>query len=353
MDPWADGTLWHLLDWITAENLGSVNDSDLENRLRALAESDLAFARWLKTHSHYDDHLRLANSVEFWKLASQDWLHWLASESLDDVSIASAAPESRWLYALVLTARLACAAKRSKPSVDISPTDVARNLAYDMAYGLSHELNNPLANIATRARLLAEEEPVDRKRKLLSAIVDQAMRGCEMIADLMVVARPPTMTLQKVNLVDLTNEFVERARSWVEVRGLSLQLQLASPTQLVPIETDPIAASEAVWAILRNAIEVSRQQIVIELAIESNPNERRWATIAIIDDGPGLSDDAIARAFHPCYSGREAGRGLGLGLAKADRLVGLCGGRVTLANRLDAPGCRAKLYWPVLLGPNG
>ncbi len=61
----------------------------------------------------------------------------------------------------------------------------------ELAYGASHEINNPLANIATRAQVLLREEPHPERRRMLSAIHAQAMRAHEMIADLMLFARPP------------------------------------------------------------------------------------------------------------------------------------------------------------------
>src|ERR1041385_6447610 len=74
---------------------------------------------------------------------------------------------------------------------------------YNFAYGLSHEINNPLANIATRAQtLLVDEKDPDRRRKL-ATIVQQAFRAHEMIADLMLFAHPPRMQPREADLVQL------------------------------------------------------------------------------------------------------------------------------------------------------
>ena len=61
----------------------------------------------------------------------------------------------------------------------------------ELAYGAGHEINNPLANIATRAQTLLQEETDPEKRRKLAAINAQAFRAHEMIADLMLFARPP------------------------------------------------------------------------------------------------------------------------------------------------------------------
>lgn len=359
MDPWAEDTLLRLLDWITSESPCPPIESGCGEKLCALAKSDLAFAHWLESHFS-GEHVRLSandlrslpdsvgpNSLgEYWNSVSQNWVRWLASEPLQCSNIADAAAEHRMWHVLVRTAHLVSSPSCNASRLNCAQSATVRDLAYDMAYGLSHELNNPLANIATRARLLAEEEPIDRKRKLLSAIVDQAMRGCEMISDLMLFARPPTPSPQSVDLVELIEGIAQRAQSWIEVRGLVLQIEASNKERTFHVATDPTGAVEAVWALIRNAIEVSGKQIAIRLESESDSRGKQWTTLAIVDDGPGLSDQGLARAFHPYYSGREAGRGLGLGLAKADRLAAQSGGSVTLSNRSDKRGCIARISWP-------
>ena len=61
----------------------------------------------------------------------------------------------------------------------------------EFAYGAGHELNNPLANIASRAQTLLREETHPDRRRRLAAINTQAFRAHEMLADMMLFARPP------------------------------------------------------------------------------------------------------------------------------------------------------------------
>ena len=61
----------------------------------------------------------------------------------------------------------------------------------ELAYGASHEINNPLANISARAQALLRDEADPERRRALEAIHQQALRAHEMIADLMLFARPP------------------------------------------------------------------------------------------------------------------------------------------------------------------
>ena len=67
--------------------------------------------------------------------------------------------------------------------------------------------------------------------------------------------------------------------------------------------------------------------------------------IEVSDDGRGMDATTLRRAFDPFFSGREAGRGIGLGLPKAWRLVELNGGTVAVDSR-PAGGTRVTVSLP-------
>ncbi len=224
---------------------------------------------------------------------------------------------------------------------------------YNFAYGLSHELNNPLANIATRAGVLAQDETSQQRLNLLHAIVDNAMRGCEMLGDLMLIARPPNIERQPVPIVPFLEAFVEKGRKWVDPRGVTLELQLQPLPAQPQVRFDASAMTEALWVLLRNGVEAmplgGRLTICSSCRIDLVDDIRSaaWWVIEVEDEGAGLSPQALRHCFDPYYSGREAGRGLGIGLTKAQRLVALHQGRLTLANRTDRLGCRAIVELPI------
>jgi signal transduction histidine kinase len=74
------------------------------------------------------------------------------------------------------------------------------------------------------------------------------------------------------------------------------------------------------------------------------------ARIVVEDDGPGLSPEAAARACDPFYSGREAGRGIGLGLPKARRLIESSEGSLVIESR-PGRGTRCIVDLPTAPAP--
>src|SRR5437773_12387659 len=86
----------------------------------------------------------------------------------------------------------------------------------EFAAGAGHEINNPLAVICGRAELLLREETHPERRRDLATIHAQARRIYEMIADLMLFARPPQPALAPVDLdgllVELARDLEPRCR---------------------------------------------------------------------------------------------------------------------------------------------
>ncbi|MFK8111511.1 MAG: PAS domain-containing sensor histidine kinase [Rubripirellula sp.] len=208
-----------------------------------------------------------------------------------------------------------------------------------LAYGLSHEINNPLANISTRAQQLQRGENDSGRTATLQRIVDQVYRAHEMIADLMFYANPPAAQPARCELnailhhvADSFQEETQRQAIRLEVSGMSESSQIVADAEMI---------EEAIHALVRNAVEAigCEGTIVVSLV----PSESNIA-IHIADSGPGLSDEARQHAFDPYFSGREAGRGLGLGLCRAHRIAKLHHGSVSLAG--GPTGCVATITIP-------
>lgn len=199
-----------------------------------------------------------------------------------------------------------------------------------LAYGAGHEINNPLANIAARAQALLIDERDPERRRKLSTIVDQAFRARDMIGGLMVFARPPKPRPVSGNLHEVVRGVVEASRASADARGI--RLEYSPPPSSVIVWIDVAQVADALRALAQNAIEAVADggRVVIEAAAEGDGGK-----VVVADDGPGIPGEAARRAFDPFFSGRDAGRGIGLGLPKALRLVEVNGGTLTIDS---APG---------------
>lgn len=201
----------------------------------------------------------------------------------------------------------------------------------ELAYGASHEINNPLANIVTRAQTLLRHEVDPEKRRMLAAIHAQALRAHEMIADLMLFARPPQLARERVLVAAWLQRVVDEARSEAHDREIAASVTLDLPTDPgeIVVEADPVQLTVALRAVLRNSLDALNDagQIAVSVAVAD-----QLITLAVCDSGSGIPSELLPHVFEPFYSGREAGRGLGFGLAKAWRIITDHGGTIAIAD---------------------
>lgn len=244
--------------------------------------------------------------------------------------------ESKKLLATVLPAVMAMVRRAEQLESQFQQTLEEEKLESlrQFAYGASHEINNPLANISTRAQTLLREETNPERRKRLATINAQAFRAHEMISDMMLFAKPPQLVPGPVDIVKLVEHVLSELRAQAEDRGTTLSWRASEPSLL--ISADSVQLTVAIRSLCVNSLEALDSGGVIEVALQAvAPDEdgRRWIEIAVRDTGPGITPEVRRHVFDPFFSGREAGRGLGLGLSKCWRIVTLHGGRIEVDSK--------------------
>ena len=195
----------------------------------------------------------------------------------------------------------------------------------ELAYGASHEINNPLANIALRAQTLLKREDDPDKRKALEAMHRAAMRAHEMISDLMLFARPPRLVKAPVDLCAVVKEVIAELAPRAE--SADTLLLIATPDTPLIANADASQLTVALRAVVDNSLDALGQGGEVRLATDEHRGE---GVIRVIDNGPGVAKEIQPHVFDPFFSGREAGRGLGFGLSKCWRIVTDHGGNVRL-----------------------
>jgi signal transduction histidine kinase len=204
----------------------------------------------------------------------------------------------------------------------------------EFAAGAGHEINNPLTVISGRAQLLLQEEADPERRHALALIIAQAKRVHEMIADLMLFARPPRPEITTFDICKLIDELLVELGPRCARQDTAIVRE--GESEAVAIEADAAQIAAAIRAVCLNAIEALQSGGRIEVALETADNE---VHITISDSGPGIKPEERRHLFDPFYSARQAGRGLGLGLSKAWRIITNHGGQIEVEN---APAGGAK-----------
>ncbi|QDU31747.1 Sporulation kinase A [Anatilimnocola aggregata] len=213
------------------------------------------------------------------------------------------------------------------------------------AYGLSHEINNPLTNIATRAQMLLVDEHDPARRKALATINAQAFRAFEMLADLMLFAHPPALVPTTFSLCELLSQLNDEQAAIAEAQRTDLQFA-ELPSDVDSITADRTQLAAALSALIKNALEALKTGgEILVTAASYQTTDQQGIELVVADNGPGITPEVRRHLFDPFFSGREAGRGLGLGLSKAYRIAEMHGGQLTVDSQ-PSHGARFALRLP-------
>jgi len=233
----------------------------------------------------------------------------------------------------------AAALERQQREFDRAVEEAKLAALAEFAAGAGHEINNPLAVISGRAQLLLADEQDQQRRRALEIIAEQAQRIHGMIVELMRFARPPQPQKQRLDIVAPIERALRRIRDRAAERNIRLIWKPPAEPALVEADCDQLVT--AIECILQNSIEAIGEEGTIELSVA---RAGQGVALSISDTGGGMSDEVRRHAFEPFYSGRTAGRGLGMGLPKAWRLVRINGGSIALDS--DQQGTTVTIRLP-------
>jgi signal transduction histidine kinase len=213
----------------------------------------------------------------------------------------------------------------------------------EFAAGAGHEINNPLAVISGQAQYLLNHErdwlagdTGGKATKALQTIIGQTKRVHALLRDLMQFARPAAPRKTWFDLPMLLGEVAAALEEQASQRLVTLKV--GQTPEKLSLLADAEQVRVALTCLLKNAIEAAPPQGWARLRIVEPLGEQR-VEIAVEDSGSGPELEQYDHLFDPFYSGRVAGRGRGLGLPIAWRMVRQQGGDVCLASSPDGPTC--------------
>src|SRR3989440_1430781 len=203
-----------------------------------------------------------------------------------------------------------------------------------LAAGVAHEINNPLAAITTCAEatlrdLLATPQTAALAGEhkwdyYLEEIVRQALRCKQITRGLLDLSRQKRARRQPVELNRLVGQaaqvFEQRARE----RGVGVESRL--DPSVGEVATDEAMVRQILDNLLSNALDAIGEggRVLVATALDG---ER--VRVEIEDDGPGIPPETLARVFDPFFTTKDPGRGAGLGLAISITFAEAVGGTLT------------------------
>ena len=197
----------------------------------------------------------------------------------------------------------------------------------------SHELRTPVTAIVGHANyLLRRTKPSPEQVDSLTVIRREAERMAKLVNDLLELARADagfTVDKEPMNLV----EVVESVHMDIAPVAGNAEIQVSTPHPLVEVLGDESRLKQVVLNLVQNALNAGADRITVSLLQEKNT-----VRLEVLDNGPGIPNEAIPHLFDRFYRVDGArstrGNGSGLGLAIVHWIVQQHHGEVTVESRL-------------------
>jgi two-component system sensor histidine kinase TtrS len=223
------------------------------------------------------------------------------------------------------------------------------SLVGEMASGLAHEINQPLAAIANYAkgclrRLESRGEP-EQIVHGLQQIAAQAERGGDIVRRMRDFVRKRPVDIKLVRMEQVIEEAIMLFTP--VARRKQVELRLTPCPHLPAVQADPVQMEEVVLNLLQNAVDAveSSDRRQIELSAAAGP---AGLTLSVCDSGPGISPASIDHLFEPFFTTKPQGLGLGLSLCRS--IVESHGGRLWTENRAEG-GAVFHVFLPAAKEP--
>lgn len=207
----------------------------------------------------------------------------------------------------------------------------------EMAGGIAHEINNPLAIIQGRAdlikRSLGTANPdISKLREWMEQIEKTAKRISQIVNSMRALSRDGTQDpMETIEVQKILEDVFNICQEKFQAHGIEIRIKNPGAPRLV---CRPVQISQALLNLLTNAYD----------AIQNLPT--KWIEVDILeihskliiritDSGDGISKSMAEKIMRPFFTTKEPGKGTGLGLSIARNIVESHGGKLWIDHSLS------------------
>jgi len=210
-----------------------------------------------------------------------------------------------------------------------------------MAAELAHEIRNPVANVRNCLEVVRRGlEDGSEGSRFADMAIDELLRMHELAESLLDMHRPAASTGGVCDARQVAAQVSALAGVGETPVAVSLGAQ-SEESALVDMPSD--ALKQILFNLVQNAGEAGGEGTAVDILVS---RRNGVVVIDVVDDGPGLEEEALDRLFDPFFTTKGGVTGVGLGLFVAEGLARRFGGRITGGNRDEGTGARFTIEVP-------
>jgi two-component system, sporulation sensor kinase E len=198
-----------------------------------------------------------------------------------------------------------------------------------LAAGVAHELGNPLNSLNIHLQLMERQagKIKSKAREELQHSIDicrdEINRLDSIVSQFLRAIRPSRPQLRPENINTIVEETVRFFSAEIEARDIVVETELHSDLPLLQLDRDQM--KQAFYNVIKNSFEAMRRRGILRIRTDRDESHVR---VSFIDNGGGMSAEALSHVFEPYYTTKATGTGLGLLIVR--RIVREHGGELAI-----------------------
>ncbi len=211
-----------------------------------------------------------------------------------------------------------------------------------LAAGIAHEISNPLHSILSFSEALGHESDLDKVKLYAGKVAGNSKRLGKVLTDFSGYVQSKENGIQKDVQI---NEIIDSAIKFALLPHQDNNIVLDKNFNHLPgFNADPEELQQIFFNIINNAFQAMKGNGQLKI---STYIENEFSVIKFEDDGPGMPNDILRKAFNPFFTTKMQGEGTGLGLNITQRLVEKYGGNIKIQSQ-ENKGTTVSLFFPTL-----
>lgn len=214
-----------------------------------------------------------------------------------------------------------------------------------MAAGVMHEINNPLATITASVEAVQDYVEKDSEAAELLSMVETEVDRCKRIArDLLAFSRPPPSEKGPVDIQETVEETLKLLRHHDRFKKIRVQREYIYDLPLIWANSERLI--QVFVALALNALDAMEDDGELRVRTEVLEEDESEVAISFIDTGCGIPQSDLPKIFEPFYTSKLPGKGTGLGLSICYGIIQEHGGRIEVDSTIGV-GSNFRVVLPV------
>ena len=187
-----------------------------------------------------------------------------------------------------------------------------------LAAGVAHEINNPLASLSIFIELLGHRQGIDEETQRYLVVMEENVdRMAKIVRGLLGFSRPAPRHLCSLSLQEVVKNSLEILEKLSLFQNVEVSCEFAE--DLLPVRGDSLELEQVCLNLFLNAAQsmVSGGHLWIKAQRANDP----FIKVSVQDNGSGIAPELITRIFDPFFTTKPPGKGTGLGLSVVRRII--------------------------------